>query len=60
MSLTDTSTYTLLREFVDSWGLLFMTLLFAFAAWRALRPSARNDMEEARQIPLRDEEPFDA
>jgi len=59
MSPADSSTYTLLREFADSWGLLFMTLLFLFAAWRALRPSARNDMEEARQIPLRDEEPFD-
>jgi cytochrome c oxidase cbb3-type subunit 4 len=56
----DTSTYTLLREFVDSWGLLFMTLLFAFACWRVLRPSARKEMDEAREIPLRDEEPFDA
>jgi len=56
----DTSTYTLLREFADSWGLVFMTLLFLFASWRALRPSARQDMEDARQIPLRDEDPSDA
>ena len=55
----DSSTYTLLREFADSWGLLFMALPFLFAAWRALRPSARAAMEDARQIPLRDEEPFD-
>jgi len=59
MSPADSSTYTLLREIADSWGLLFMALIFVFAAWRALRPSARNDMEDARQIPLRDEEPFD-
>jgi cytochrome c oxidase cbb3-type subunit 4 len=57
--MSDTSTYTLLREFADSWGLVFMTLLFVFASWRALRPSARLAMEEARTIPLRDEEPID-
>ncbi len=54
----DSSTYTALREFADSWGLVFMTLIFVFACWRALRPSARKDMEEARQIPFRDEEPL--
>ena len=55
----DSSTYTLLRELADSWGLVLMALIFLLAAWRALRPSARNDMEDARRIPLRDEEPLE-
>ncbi|WP_188055250.1 MULTISPECIES: cbb3-type cytochrome c oxidase subunit 3 [unclassified Sphingosinithalassobacter] len=51
------STYDTLRHFADSWGLLFLFGVFLFAVWRALRPSARAHMEEARTIPLRDEEP---
>ncbi|MFZ5749236.1 MAG: cbb3-type cytochrome c oxidase subunit 3 [Pseudomonadota bacterium] len=51
------STYDVMRHFADSWGLLFMFGIFTFAVWRALRPSARADFEDARNIPLRDEEP---
>jgi cytochrome c oxidase cbb3-type subunit 4 len=47
--------YTLLREVADSWGLVFLTLLFAFALWRALRPSARAHQKAASLIPLNDE-----
>ena len=50
-------TYDALRTFADSWGLAFLCGVFVYAAWRALRPSARASMEEARQIPLRDEGP---
>lgn len=51
-------TYTILRHFADSWGLLFLLLLFIFAVWRALRPSARIHHEQARNIPFSDEGPY--
>lgn len=50
-------TYDALRHFADSWGLLFLTLVFLLVVWRACRPSARADHEAARQIPLSDEGP---
>ncbi|NNM76431.1 cbb3-type cytochrome c oxidase subunit 3 [Sphingomonas sp. ID1715] len=49
--------YHFAREFADSWGLVFLLLLFLTALWRALRPSAWAQHESARLIPLRDEEP---
>jgi cytochrome c oxidase cbb3-type subunit IV len=49
--------YEALRHFADSWGLVFLFGVFLFAVWRALRPSARERMEEARRIPLHDEGP---
>ena len=45
------SDYDVLRHFADSWGLLFMVTIFVFAVWRALRPSARQDMEDAQHHP---------
>ena len=33
--------YHLLRTFADSWGLLFMFLVFVLVIFRALRPSAQ-------------------
>ncbi len=48
-------TYTILREFADSWFLVAMFAFFigiwVFAFW----PSLRADREEAAAIPLRDE-----
>ncbi|MBU3079361.1 cbb3-type cytochrome c oxidase subunit 3 [Sphingomonas quercus] len=49
--------YDALRHAADSWGLLCLTILFLFAVWRALRPSARADQEAASLIPLDDEGP---
>ena len=51
------SRYEVLRHFADSWGLVFLIGIFLYAVWRALRPSAREDMEEASNIILRDEGP---
>ncbi|ATY33558.1 cbb3-type cytochrome c oxidase subunit 3 [Sphingomonas psychrotolerans] len=51
------SRYEVLRHFADSWGLAFLVGVFLLAVWRALRPSAASQMEEARMIPLRDEDP---
>ncbi len=49
-------TYSLLREFADSW---FMLAIFAFflgtVAW-ALRPGGRRQHEDAAQIPFRHED----
>lgn len=50
-------TYDLLRHVADSWGLLFLTIIFLLAVWRAWRPSARAYYEDARLIPFRDEGP---
>lgn len=52
-------TYDMLRHAADSWGLLFLTLIFLLAVWRALRPSARAHHRDASQIPFRDESPCD-
>lgn len=51
------SRYDMLRHFADSWALAFMFGFFLLVVWRALRPSARQHMEEAATIILRDEEP---
>ncbi|MGL6043331.1 MAG: cbb3-type cytochrome oxidase subunit 3 [Sandaracinobacteroides sp.] len=48
--------YEALRQFADSWGLLFMlATLVTILAW-AYRPSARAAQDDARMIPFRDEE----
>lgn len=48
-------TYTLLREFADSWFLIAMVVFFVgtwvFAFWPSLGP----DRKSAADIPLRDE-----
>ncbi|WP_077228529.1 cbb3-type cytochrome c oxidase subunit 3 [Sphingomonas hengshuiensis] len=51
------SRYETLRHFADSWALAVMVGFFLLVVWRALRPSARQHMEEASTIILRDEEP---
>ena len=51
--------YNLLRHAADSWGLLFLTIIFLLATWRAMRPSAREAHRDASLIPLRDESPCD-
>jgi cytochrome c oxidase cbb3-type subunit 4 len=48
-------TYTALREFADSWGLLAMTLFFLGVVVFAFRPGSRKTANEAARIPLEDE-----
>ncbi|MFT3968645.1 MAG: cbb3-type cytochrome c oxidase subunit 3 [Sphingobium sp.] len=55
--MTPTMTYDAIRHAADSWGLLFLTLVFLTAVWCAFRPSARTRQQDAKMIPLRDEEP---
>lgn len=52
-------TYDALRHAADTWGMLFIGLLFLIALWFALRPSARARHRDASQIPFRDESPRD-
>jgi cytochrome c oxidase cbb3-type subunit 4 len=48
-------TYTALRTFADSWGLLGMALFFIGAVIFAFRPGSRTKADEAARIPLKDE-----
>jgi cytochrome c oxidase cbb3-type subunit 4 len=45
-------TYTFLRHFADSWGLLAMVVFFAGAILYAFRPGSKAHYERAAQIPL--------
>jgi cytochrome c oxidase cbb3-type subunit 4 len=47
--------YQALRTFADSWGLLFMVLVFTLVIYRALRPSARQGHDDAAQIPFKED-----
>ena len=51
-------TYTLLREFADSWFLLAMFAFFIGAAVFAFWPSLRSDREQAAAIPMNDDAPL--
>ena len=48
-------TYTALRSFADSWGLLAMTLFFIGAVFFVFRPGSRKLADEAARIPLKDD-----
>jgi cytochrome c oxidase cbb3-type subunit 4 len=48
-------TYTAMRHFADSWGLLFMVLIFLGVVVYAFRPGSRKDADEAARIPLKDD-----
>ena len=47
--------YNTMREFADSWGLLFLTLFFVGVVLFAFRPGSKKNAEEAAQIPLKDD-----
>lgn len=48
-------TYTAMRHFADSWGLLFMVLIFLGVVVYAFRPGSRKNADEAARIPLKDD-----
>ena len=47
--------YQALRTFADSWGLLFMFLVFVTVVFMALRPSARAAHDDAANIPFKED-----
>ena len=48
-------TYTAMRHFADSWGLLAMTLFFLAVVLFTLRHGARKAAERAAEIPLKED-----
>ena len=50
-------TYSLLREFADSWMLLAMMLFFIGVVLWTLRPGSKKIHDDIAQIPLRNDTP---
>ena len=50
-------TYSLLREFADSWMLLAMFLFFIGVVLWTLRPGSKKIHDDIAQIPLRNDPP---
>lgn len=48
-------TYTAMRQFADSWALLFLTLFFIGVVIFAFRPGSRDKADHAARIPLEDD-----
>lgn len=48
--------YSLLREFADSWVLLFLFLFFGCAVVYVLRPGSRELHKDSANIPFRHED----
>ncbi|NKN00669.1 cbb3-type cytochrome c oxidase subunit 3 [Rhizobium leguminosarum] len=48
-------TYTAMRHFADSWGLLAMAAFFLGVVVFTLRPGSRQAANEAAAIPLKDD-----
>ncbi|MGV8833699.1 MAG: cbb3-type cytochrome c oxidase subunit 3 [Devosia sp.] len=46
--------YDNLRHFADSWGLLYLLILFVAVTVFMFRPGAKQQAIDAAQIPLRD------
>jgi cytochrome c oxidase cbb3-type subunit 4 len=52
-------TYSLLREFADSWALLSLTLIFLGIVGWAWRPGSRKVHDDSAKIPFRhDDKPL--
>ncbi|EKF41260.1 cbb3-type cytochrome c oxidase subunit 3 [Nitratireductor indicus] len=47
--------YTAMRQFADSWGLLFMVIVFVGVVLFAFRPGSKKSADEAARIPLKDD-----
>jgi cytochrome c oxidase cbb3-type subunit 4 len=48
-------TYTAMRDFADSWGLLAMALFFVGAVVFTLRPGGKKSADQAAGIPLKED-----
>jgi cytochrome c oxidase cbb3-type subunit 4 len=53
----ETAHYDMLRHFADSWGLLYMMVIFLVVVFFIVRPGARGRAKEAARIPLDDDHP---
>ena len=50
-------TYSILREFADSWGLLGLFLVFVGVVLYTFRPGSKKVHDDSAQIPFRNERP---
>ncbi|MFE0013228.1 CcoQ/FixQ family Cbb3-type cytochrome c oxidase assembly chaperone [Mesorhizobium sp. NPDC059054] len=50
-------TYTAMRHFADSWGLLGMTVFFVGVVLFTLRPGSKTHADAAARIPFEDDKP---
>jgi cytochrome c oxidase cbb3-type subunit IV len=50
------STYETLRQFADSWGLLFMVATFLALVLWPFRPGAREDNQAAKTMIFKDDD----
>ena len=48
-------TYSVLREFADSWALLALFLFFLGVVLRVFRPSVRDAHRDAAEVPFRND-----
>lgn len=48
-------TYTAMRQFADSWGLIAMALFFVGVIVFTLRPGGKLQADEAASIPLKED-----
>jgi cytochrome c oxidase cbb3-type subunit 4 len=48
-------TYTAMRHFADSWGLLAMTLFFVGVVLFTFRPGGKKSADDAASIPLKED-----
>lgn len=54
----DSLDYNSLRHFADSWGLLYMVVIFLAVVVFLVRPGSKAHAVAAAQIPLQDDEPL--
>ncbi|WP_306259085.1 cbb3-type cytochrome c oxidase subunit 3 [Pararhizobium sp. IMCC21322] len=50
------STYQSMRTFADSWGLLYMFVIFVIAVLWTFRPGSKKHSEDAARIPFNEDE----
>ena len=48
-------TYTMMRQFADSWGLLAMAIFFVGVVLFVFRPGTRTMADDAANIPLKED-----
>lgn len=47
--------YQTLRTFADSWGLLFLVIVFVVVVAYAFRPGSKKQADEIAKIPLKED-----
>ena len=48
-------TYESFRQFADSWGLVYMVVIFAVVVALVLRPGAKKQADDAASIPFKED-----